>query len=140
MSSYEERNRSWPRSPEHPGATRGASERGTVGSSCEHLFVTSQGSPYARFWRALATGNLLIIRAAAAELPCVDLGDALSVCVAIREAEPERFERAALRWLARFCVERPSATVADVQAAAGAFERMGSDPSGALDALRGLCG
>lgn len=42
-----------------------------------------------------------IIRAAAAELPRVDLGDAFAVCVAIREAEPDRFEHAALRWLAR---------------------------------------
>jgi hypothetical protein len=37
--------------------------------------------------RALATGNLHLIRAAAAELPRVDLGDALVVCMAIREAD-----------------------------------------------------
>jgi hypothetical protein len=61
------------------------------------------------------------------------------VCVAIRHAEPERFERAAMRWLARFCVERPAATLADLRAAAWAFERMGTDPNGALDTLRGLC-
>ena len=103
------------------------------------MFVTSQGSSYARFQRALATGNLLLIRAAAAELPPVELGEALSVCVAIRQAQPERFERAAMRWLARFCVERPSATLADLRAASWAFERMGSDPDGALDTLRGLC-
>src|SRR5215212_8043768 len=94
------------------------------------------GSPYSRFQRALATGNLNVIRAAAAELPRVDLGDALAVCVAIREAEPERFERAALRWLARFCAERPDATVADVRAAATAFEHMPRDPAASLDALR----
>jgi hypothetical protein len=92
--------------------------------------MTSQGSPYARFRRALATGNLLLIRAAAAELPRVDLGDALSVCMAIRRAEPERYERATLRWLARYCLERPGATLDDVRAATWAFERMGSDPTG----------
>lgn len=54
------------------------------------------GSAYQRFQRALATGNLQLIRAAAAELPRVDLGDALAVCMAIRAAEPQRFERAAL--------------------------------------------
>jgi hypothetical protein len=102
-------------------------------------FVTSQGSPYARFQRALATGNLLLIRAAAAELPRVDLGDALSICVAIRQAEPERFERAALRWIARFCVERRDASLADLRAAAWAFERMGSDSREAVETLRGLC-
>jgi hypothetical protein len=57
--------------------------------------VTSQGSPYARFRRALATGNLLLIRAAAAELPQISLDDALIVCVAIRDAKPERFVRTA---------------------------------------------
>jgi len=64
--------------------------------------------------RALKTGNRNIIRAAGAELPRVGLGDALAVCVAIREAEPHRFERAALRWLATFCLERDDATLADV--------------------------
>jgi hypothetical protein len=80
------------------------------------MFVTSQGSSYSRFQRALKTGNLAIIRSTAAELPQVDLGDALAVCVAIREAEPHRYERAALRWLARFCVERRDATLAEVSA------------------------
>jgi hypothetical protein len=101
--------------------------------------VTSQGSPYARFQRALTTGILLLIRATAAELPRVDLGDALSICVAIRQSEPERFERAALRWIARFCVERRDVSLADLRAAAWAFERMGSDPAGALETLRRLC-
>jgi hypothetical protein len=41
------------------------------------MFVTSQGSAYARFRRALKTGNINVIRGAAAELPRVDLGDAL---------------------------------------------------------------
>jgi hypothetical protein len=104
--------------------------------------MTSQGSSYARFRRALKTGNLAIIRTAAAELPRVDLGDALAVCVAIRRAEPSRFERAALRWLARYCLERPGATLADVREAALAFELLASNPSnpsGALDTLRRLC-
>src|SRR4051795_10188344 len=97
------------------------------------------GVAHSRFQRALKTGNLNIIRSAAAELPQVDLGDALAVCVAIREAEPHRFERAALRWLARFCVERRDATLADVTAAAWAFERMAERPTAALDTLRRLC-
>src|SRR3954451_17030833 len=94
---------------------------------------------YSRFQRALKTGNLSIIRSAGAELPQVDLGDALAVCVAICEAEPHRFERAALRWLARFCVERRDATLADVTAAAWASEHMAERPTAALDTLRRLC-
>ena len=87
--------------------------------------------------RALATGNLNLIRVAAAELPRVDLGDALAVCMAIREAEPERFERAALRWLARYAVEN-AGSVADVRAAADAFAVMVQRPEDALAALQRL--
>jgi ribosomal protein S7 len=95
------------------------------------------GSPYARFQRALATGNLHLIRAAAAELPRVDLGDALAVCMAIRHTEPERFERAALRWLARYAVEKAT-SVADVRLAADAFAAMVQRPEDALLALQRL--
>jgi len=95
------------------------------------------GSSYPRFQRALASGNLHLIRSAAAELPRVDLGDALAVCMAIREAEPARFERAALRWLARYAVEK-AASVADVRAAAEAFAVMVQRPEDALRSLRRL--
>jgi len=95
------------------------------------------GTPYPRFQRALATGNLNLIRVAAAELPRVDRGDALAVCMAIREAEPERFERAALRWLARYAVEN-AGSVADVRAAADAFAVMVQRPEDALAALQRL--
>ena len=81
---------------------------------------------------------MAIIRSAAGELPHVDLGDALAVCVVIRKAEPDRFDRAALRWLARFCVERREATLAEVQAAAWAFENIEDEPA-ALATLQRLC-
>ena len=48
---------------------------------CEHMFVSVKGSPYARFQRALRLGHLDQIRDAAAELPQVDLVDALHVCL-----------------------------------------------------------
>jgi hypothetical protein len=108
------------------------------GGLCEHTFVTSQGSAYARFRRALKTGNMAIIRSAAGELPHVGLADALAVCVAIRRVEPDRFERAALRWLARFCVERRDVTLAEVQRAAWAFENITDEPA-ALETLQRLC-
>ena len=93
------------------------------------------GSPYPRFQRAIATGNLHLIRVAAAELPRVDLDDALAVCMAIRQAEPERFERAALRWLARYAVEK-AASVTDLRTAADAFATMIRRPEDALSTLR----
>ncbi len=103
------------------------------------MLVTSQRSPDSRFQRALKTGNLNVIRNAAAELPTVDLGDALAVCVAIRDAEPHHLERAAFRWLARFLLERRDATLADVSEAATAFTQMAERPAEALETLRKIC-
>jgi hypothetical protein len=100
--------------------------------------MTSQASAYSRFQRALKTGNLTLIRNAAAERPRVDLGDALAVCVAIRTADSERYERAALRWFARYCLERREATLAHVQTAAWAFENL-ADERAALETLERLC-
>lgn len=61
------------------------------------------------------------------------------MCTAIREAEPEpeRFERAALRWLARYAVER-AGSVAEVRAAAEAFAVMVQRPEDALRSLHRL--
>jgi hypothetical protein len=81
---------------------------------------------------------MAIIRRAAGELPHVDLADALAVCVTMRTAEPDRFERAALRWLARFCVERRDVTLTEVQSAAWAFENITDEPA-ALGTLQRLC-
>jgi len=101
--------------------------------------MTSSGSAYARFRRALQTGNLTLIRAAAAELPSVRLDDALEVCVLLRDREPERYEAAAVRWIARFCVERVDVSLDDVQDAGRAFALMRRDPERALGILQALC-
>jgi hypothetical protein len=101
--------------------------------------VSDAGSAYSRFQRALATGNLTIIRAAAAELPAIRLDDALQVCVVLRDREPERYERAAVRWIGRYCVERTQATLDDVEHARAAFSIMRRDPERALVILQALC-
>jgi hypothetical protein len=103
------------------------------------VFVSDAGSPYSRFRRALQTGNLTIIRAAAAELPVIRLDDALQVCVLLRDREPERYERAAVRWIGRYCVERPDATLEDVDHARAAFSLMRRDAPAALEILQALC-
>ena len=100
--------------------------------------MTSQGSPSAGSSAPCVPTTSTSSGVQRPELPRVDLGDALTVCVAIRDAEPERLERAALRWLARFAAEQAQ-TVADVREAAGAMAVMASDPTGALDVLRRLC-
>ena len=101
--------------------------------------MSDSGSAYSRFQRALTTGNLTLIRAAAAELPAIRLGDALQVCVLLRDREPERYERAAVRWIGRYCVERGDATLEDVDHARAAFQIMRRDPERALGILQSLC-
>jgi len=101
--------------------------------------MTSEGSAYSRFRRALATGNLLLVRTAAAELPHVALKDALEVCLLLRDQDPERFERAAVRWLGRFALEAREVTLEAVQRAAAALDAMPRQPDAAMEALAALC-
>jgi hypothetical protein len=103
------------------------------------MFVTSDGSPYPRFKRALATGNMNLIRAAAAELPHVGLRDALEICLLVRDEQGERFERAAVRWLGRFALEARDVTIDAIQTAAAALDAMPHQPDRAMETLAGLC-
>ena len=89
--------------------------------------VTSQGHPYARFRRALATGNPRIAEAAARDLEHIGLADALTLCLLYRD-DPERYERAAARWIGRLVAERPRLRLSEVELAVGAFrEALHSD-------------
>jgi hypothetical protein len=47
-----------------------------------------------------------MIRAAAAELPSVPLEDALDICLALLELEPDTYPRTAARWGSRLAIER----------------------------------
>ena len=101
--------------------------------------MTSDGSPYARFQRALRIGRLSMVRAAAAELPRIDLDDALSICLLISEQDHARYERAAVRWLARLSLEVPTVRIEDLRAGLLAFEVLPENPVGARIALAELC-
>jgi hypothetical protein len=100
--------------------------------------VSTKGGSYARFRRALDTGNLAIVRAAADELPTINLDDALRICVLLRGADPARYERAVIRWLGRLCLERPNTTITDLRLALAAFERLPDEPDDAEAELRRL--
>jgi hypothetical protein len=78
------------------------------------MFVTSQGSPYARFRRALDGGNPTLALAAARELPHVSLSDALALLLVLRG--DRRYPKAAARWHARLVMEAPM-TLAESQLA-----------------------
>jgi hypothetical protein len=103
------------------------------------MFVTSDGSPYSRFRRALATGNETLVIAAARELPRISLDDALRVCLVLRDGDSERFERAAVRWLGRFALEAKGATIADLRTAADALDALPNQPVSAMEQLQRLC-
>jgi hypothetical protein len=99
--------------------------------------LTSGGSPYARFQRALETGNLTLVRAAAAELPAVGLADALRIVWLMRD-DDALYERACVRWLGRFCLEAPEATLEDVQSAASSLAAVAMDFPRALERVADL--
>lgn len=102
--------------------------------------MTSDGSAYTRFQRALASRNPLLIRTTAAELPRVELGDALAIALVLLDVEPERYGRAAARWHARFCLEVKGVDLAEsgtVLALLGGLR--GASQVGAAQALLSVC-
>ena len=102
--------------------------------------MTSQGSPYGRFQRALATGNLALVRAAAAELPRIGVAEAAAILLVIERAEPERYQRAALRWLAMLCQERRSSIdLAGIVQAAAALDALPGRRATSCAALATVC-
>jgi hypothetical protein len=102
------------------------------------VFVSTKGHTYARFRRALALRDVDLIRHAAAELPRVPLADAAAVCALLADAEPGRYDRAACRWLARYCVETPDVTLEAIDEALGALQTMRERPADSLVTLRDL--
>jgi hypothetical protein len=81
--------------------------------------MTSQGSPYTIFRRALERGSLTGVRAAVSNLPGpAPLDDALVICRLLLDQEPDRYERAALKWLGRLLLEQPGMSLHHAELAA----------------------
>jgi hypothetical protein len=76
--------------------------------------VSIKGKPYAWFRAALERGDLLAVRAAAAELPRIDLADAAAVVALMASSADPAFERAAVKWVARLATERPYLALEDL--------------------------
>jgi hypothetical protein len=100
--------------------------------------MTSEGTAHGRFQRAIHRRNVQAAEMAARELGGLSLADAVSLCELLANADPARYERAALRWLERFIHERlpPLAEVA-LAAAALAELRHGNRNTG-VDTLKRL--
>jgi len=97
--------------------------------------VTSQGRPYARFQRAIVSGNADLAWIAALELQHVDLEDALALVLLV--VGGHRQSAAATRWLGRLCLETRGLTLARAQLAADALA--GLPDRAAAHALASLC-
>jgi hypothetical protein len=101
--------------------------------------VTAQGSPRTRFQRAIEGRWVFHAELAARECGNLTLEEALELVVLYAEAEPAKFERAALRWHVRFVAESsPSLLRAQIALAALAELRAGSEQ--AKKVLLGLVG
>ena len=101
--------------------------------------MTSEGSPYQRFRRALETGIAALVTSTALELPRIALDDALRICLVLRGGDPERYERAAVRWLGRFALEARGATIDDLRQAAEALDELPERAVEAMERLQRLC-
>ena len=102
--------------------------------------VSIKGSPAARLERALATGNPLLVRAAAAELPRVGLAEALAICLVLLDGEPDRYPPAAARWAARFVLEHPGVGIDEAQLIISSLAALrGPAWVGGTEALVALC-
>jgi hypothetical protein len=63
------------------------------------------------------------------------LHDALGLLALYADGEPAKYERAAVRWLARLLLERRNLPLRDVQLAAAALDALPSRRASALDVL-----
>jgi hypothetical protein len=99
--------------------------------------LTSQGSARGRFARAIRERNLFMAELAARELRGLALNDALDLVALIAEAQPERLERAAVRWHGRLELEAQLLTLAESELALAALGALRVDPS-AIEIVRRL--
>jgi hypothetical protein len=89
--------------------------------------MTSDGHALIRLRRALERGSANQIRAIVAELPRPPgLEDALAICLALLDREPETYPRAAAKWASRFAIER-RLTLTDAQLVLSALAALPGD-------------
>jgi hypothetical protein len=69
---------------------------------------------------------------------CGVLTDALELCLLLAEKEPARYERAALRWHARYCAETRGVGVGDAQVVLGLLALLPGERGFAAAEARGV--
>jgi hypothetical protein len=81
--------------------------------------MTAQGRPYARFKRALDVRSVFQAEDAAREMGRLGLNDALDYLILLAAEKPDRFDRAARKWLGRLLAESPALTLDEAGMALG---------------------
>jgi hypothetical protein len=91
------------------------------------------------FKRAVERGNLVMAEATAREIGRLTLEEALLLVFLYAEKEPLKFERAALRWLARYVTEGKAVSLLKAQLALSALaELRAGEREAAANMLREL--
>jgi len=92
------------------------------------VFVSIKGRDAKWLRNALERGDLPLVRATAANMPAIDLATALDIVLLIIDREPEHAEKAAVRWLGRWALERRDASLAGLLEATVAVSAFGQEP------------
>ena len=85
-----------------------------------------------RFRRALDSGNVTEALSAASELGFVGLAEALELTLLLADKEPEKYDRAAVRWHVRFVLDSKSV---DLRESLAVLALLAAIPANRLAAL-----
>jgi hypothetical protein len=85
--------------------------------------LTAQGYPRAIFKRAIERGNVLVAEATAREIG-LSLEEALQLVLLYAAYEPQKLERAALRWFSRYLDEGKGVSLLRAQLALSALAEL----------------
>jgi hypothetical protein len=94
--------------------------------------------PYPVFKAALEAGDLDRTLTLARAMPTVGLVDAAAILHLMAVHADDRFDRAAMRWVQRFCAEAKTATLEDVSKAVRLLDLLGEEP-GAVQQIAAFC-
>jgi hypothetical protein len=112
--------------------------RPSVDGVADSALPTTSHSAARRFRRALASGNPRLVRSAAAELPVIGIAEAAAILLVIERTEPDNYEHAALRWLAKLATAGPHVQLRVIAQAATALQALPHQPT-ARSTLATLC-
>jgi hypothetical protein len=100
--------------------------------------VSIKGRPYTWFTKALEDRSLVRVRAAASELDHISLADALRVLELIAAQEPDTYDRAATKWLARYLTEHHGIGLQEAGVALEALDRLAAGTTDSRPQLEAL--